>query len=43
MKDVQNVTGVRDVRPEVQRADTKTWLNEEQIQRVLEALLEDKR
>ena len=43
MKDVQNVIGVRDVRPEAQRADTKTWLNEDQIQRVLEALLENKR
>lgn len=42
MKDVQNVVRVRDVRREVQRADTKLWLNEEQVQRILGALLQDK-
>jgi hypothetical protein len=43
MKDVQNVIRVEDVCLEVQRADTKTWLNEAQIRRVVEALLPDGR
>jgi len=42
MKDVQNVVYAKDVRREVQRADTKLWLNEQQVQRILGALLEDK-
>jgi hypothetical protein len=42
MKGVQNVVYMRDVRREVQRADTRGRLNEQQVQRILGALLEDK-